>query len=105
MRRRLGELDREDARAPLPDAWPATTTSPYAVAPPPRRPRVAVVPVVATLGVTGGLLWVRTTASEQIDQFADVIAVDDGRPPLPADFAAGRLLPAPAPPAGAAATS
>lgn len=102
MLRRLRELDRIDARAAAdgPSPWRAPTpTSPYAV-PPRRRPRLTVVPVVATLAVTGGLLWVRTTASDRIDQFADVIAVDDGRPPLPADVAAGRLLPAPPPPAG-----
>ncbi|KGN38896.1 matrixin family metalloprotease, partial [Knoellia aerolata] len=71
-----------------------------APAPRRRRPGVTLLPLVATLAITGGLLWLRGAASEQIDHVAGIIAVDGGHPPLPADASTTRLLPAPQAPAG-----
>lgn len=57
-------------------------------------------PIVVTLAVTAGLLWVRTSASEQIDHVASIISFADGRPPAPPDASLARLLPPPPSPGG-----
>ncbi|MFW5470159.1 matrixin family metalloprotease [Knoellia sp. CPCC 206435] len=57
--------------------------------------------LVVTVAVTGGLLWLREAASEQLDHVAQIISVAGGRPPLPADAGLSRLVAAPLPPAGA----
>lgn len=97
MTRLLEELDRRDAVS-APHPWRGTT----ALAPPPARRRTGatVLPVVVTLAITGGLLWLRDAASEQLDHVAGIIAVDGSRPPLAADAGTSRLVPAPQEPAG-----
>ncbi|MFC7492034.1 MULTISPECIES: hypothetical protein [unclassified Knoellia] len=100
MLRLLRELDRQDALA-SPPAWRAPPDLAYAVPPRPRRrTAVAVVPIVATLAITGGLLWVRGVADEHIDHVASIIPMSDTRPPVAADAQAGRLVPAPRAPSG-----
>ncbi|MFW5474774.1 peptidase [Knoellia sp. CPCC 206450] len=100
MLRRLAELDRLDAAAP-PHASSAWRQPPsYAVAAPPRRRRGALVPLVVTLAVTGGLLWVRTAATEQVDHVATLLSPADGRPAPAADAMASRLVPLPIAPGG-----
>ena len=74
------------------------------IAPPPRRRGGAggVLPLlVVTVAVTGGLLWLREAASEQLDQVAEIISVAGGRPPLPADAGLSRLVAPPQAPGGA----
>lgn len=72
----------------------------YAGQPPRRRRGATVLPIVVTLAITGGLLWLRTAASEQIDHVASIIPMADGRPPPPPDASLSRLLPAPLAPGG-----
>jgi len=99
MLRRLEELDRLDALGP-PPVWRGPETTAYAVSRPRRRSRVAVVPIVATLAITTGLLWVRGVADEQIDHVASIVPMSQVRPPLPEDAQLGRLVAAPQAPAG-----
>ncbi|WP_147066888.1 matrixin family metalloprotease [Knoellia locipacati] len=100
MRRRLAELDRLDAATVVAGpAWPAPLPTPYAVAPASRRRRLTALPLVV-LVLTGGLLWVRTAATDQIDHVAAVIPVADGRPPVAPDSRPSRLLPQPVAPGG-----
>ena len=99
MTRLLEELDRLDAQASQ-DVWRGPTAMSAVASPRRRRRGLTVLPLVATLAITGGLLWLRGAASEQIDHVAGIISVDDGRPPLPRDVATSRLVPAPPPPVG-----
>ncbi|CAN7471097.1 matrixin family metalloprotease [Knoellia sp. LjRoot47] len=99
MRRRLAELDRLDAVAAASGSLRPTDAIPYAVTPTSRRRRLTALPLVVAL-VTGGLLWVRTAATEQIDHVARVIPVEHERPPVAVDVAPGRLLPPPVAPPG-----
>lgn len=71
-------------------------------APPPPRRRSGLIsfPLVATLAVAAGLLWVRNNMDESVDSVNKVIAFTQGWPPLPSDAATSRLLPKPAAPAG-----
>lgn len=102
MMRRLAELDRLDARAAPSGTspWRAPTPLPYAVTPPPRRPRRALLPLVVTVAVTGGLLWLRTAATEQVDHVATLLSASDARPPAAVDAASSRLVAPPTPPGG-----
>ncbi len=99
MLRRLEELDRLDARS-TPSVWRGPETTAYAAPPSQRRSRVAVVPIVATLAITAGLLWVRGVADEQIDHIASIVPMSQARPPLAEDAQLGRLVAAPQAPAG-----
>lgn len=99
MLRRLEELDRLDDLAGQ-TVWRSSQTTSYAVPHAPRRSRIAVVPIVATLAITGGLLWVRNVADEQIDHVASIIPAAQGRPPVASDAQLGRLVAAPVAPAG-----
>lgn len=97
--RLLEELDRRDALAG-PAAWRGPTSL---SAPPPRRRAAGggVVPlVVLTVAITGGLLWLRGAATEQMDHVAGIISVTSGRPPLPPDSGLARLVAAPQAPVG-----
>lgn len=102
MLRRLAELDRLDARAAAVGAspWRGPTQGLYAVAPPRRRAHLTVLPVVATLVVTGGLLWLRTAATEQVDHVATLLSASDARPPASVGAARSRLVPRPIAPGG-----
>jgi hypothetical protein len=99
MLRRLEELDRLDARA-SPPVWRGPQTPASAVSQPRRRSRVAVLPIVATLAITAGLLWVRGVADEQIDHVASIVPMSQERPSLAEDAQLGRVVPAPQAPAG-----
>ncbi|WP_156971669.1 peptidase M10A and M12B matrixin and adamalysin [Knoellia flava] len=100
MLRRLAELDRLDASSPPfgSSAW--RQPLPYAVAAPPRRRRGALLPLLVTIAVTAGLLWVRTTATEQVDHVATLLSASDTRPPASVDAAPSRLVPQPISPGG-----
>ncbi|MEO7269032.1 MAG: peptidase [Knoellia sp.] len=99
MLRRLELLDRLDVQS-SPPVWRGPHTPAYAAPQPQRRSRVAVVPIVATLAITAGLLWVRGVADEQIDHVASIVPMSQVRPPLAADAQLGRLVAAPQAPAG-----
>lgn len=86
MLRSLAELDRLDADERLGAGRR-------------RRARLLSLPVVATLALTGGLVWVRQAAQEPIDHIAAIVSVTD-RPRLPDDAMAGRLIAAPIAPVG-----
>jgi len=101
MLRRLAELDRLDA-ASRPfgsSAWRQPTPS-YAVAAPARPRRGALLPLVVTVAVTAGLLWLRTAATEQVDHVATFLSASDTRPPASVDAAPSRLVPLPLSPGG-----
>ncbi|WP_158306110.1 matrixin family metalloprotease [Janibacter sp. HTCC2649] len=72
----------------------------YAVSQPPRRSRVAVAPIVATLAITAGLILVRGVADQQIDHVASIVPLAQVRPPLAQDAVVGRLVAAPRAPVG-----
>lgn len=102
MLRRLAELDRLDARSAsvATSPWVAPSQAGYAVPPPSRRRRLTLLPLVVTVAVTGGLLWVRTAATESIDHVASLIPVSDVRPPVAADATLARTVPQPVSPGG-----
>lgn len=64
-----------------------------------QRSRALALPIVITLVITGGLLWVRQAVQEPVDHLASVISMGSP-PPLPTDSSVGRLLPAPVSPGG-----
>ncbi len=102
MLRRLAELDRLDARSAsvATSPWVPPSQAGYAVPPPSRRRRLTLLPLVVTVAVTGGLLWVRTAATESIDHVASLIPVSDVRPPVAADATLARTVPQPVSPGG-----